>query len=399
MQNDFQEFLETYNFESNNRKPDKYSRYHELIVHTIPEFLENILGEKYLIRGSYGQGRKTPYPWIGIFNKEFTTSAKKGIYVVYLFRSDMQGFYLSLNQGFTFFKENYKNPFKLAMKVAEHFQTNIKLPLFQEKAIDLKSKHVSNDRGFGYEHTNILAKYYDYNLFSEKELLKDLYSIIDLYEELVNKMSMYDYENIINNINHNNSSFLDLDEADHLINETLRKYSGDREVQLITLEAPQNIPNKKEKQNISIKYHNYKKTDYVEKAKEDGKIGLLGEKMVYDYEIQRLMQKGIENPKSKIRWVSKESDNYGYDIQSVDIDELNNEHPIYIEVKTTKLQSTAPFYLSNNELNTMKDKGDYYYIYRVYSIEDNPGFYIVPLYDFNNKFNITPCSYIVNINQ
>jgi 5-methylcytosine-specific restriction protein A len=42
-----------------------------------------------------------------LFNKDVTTTATKGLYVVYLFCEDMSAFYLSLNQGYTFFKNKF----------------------------------------------------------------------------------------------------------------------------------------------------------------------------------------------------------------------------------------------------------------------------------------------------
>ncbi len=51
------------------------------------------------IGSSWGKGSWTPTPWLAIFDTTVTDSAKKGIYPAILFRSDMDGFYLSLEQG------------------------------------------------------------------------------------------------------------------------------------------------------------------------------------------------------------------------------------------------------------------------------------------------------------
>ena len=40
-------------------------------------------------------------------NKNITQSTQYGLYMVYLFKGDMTGFYLSLNQGITFFEKEY----------------------------------------------------------------------------------------------------------------------------------------------------------------------------------------------------------------------------------------------------------------------------------------------------
>lgn len=55
----------------------------------------------YLVKGSCGAGRYTTVPWIAVFNKNITTSAQKGVYIVYLLNKDKKELYLTLNQGAT----------------------------------------------------------------------------------------------------------------------------------------------------------------------------------------------------------------------------------------------------------------------------------------------------------
>ena len=72
-----------------------------------------------LVVGSCGIGQKTDFPWVAIFNKNITSSAKRGLYMVYLFKKDMSGFYLSLNQGITYFADTFKRKkYENARKVA-----------------------------------------------------------------------------------------------------------------------------------------------------------------------------------------------------------------------------------------------------------------------------------------
>lgn len=61
----------------------------------------------YHVAGSVGKGRWAEIPWISIFLKNLTTSATRGYYIVYLFSADGSGVYVSLNQGWTYFKEKY----------------------------------------------------------------------------------------------------------------------------------------------------------------------------------------------------------------------------------------------------------------------------------------------------
>jgi len=79
------------------------------LVDTIPKvFREQAnISYKYKIQGSIGRGNITEIPWLCIFDKEITQSAQDGYYIVLLYKSDMNGFYLSLNQGWTQYERQY----------------------------------------------------------------------------------------------------------------------------------------------------------------------------------------------------------------------------------------------------------------------------------------------------
>ena len=85
-------------------------------------------------------------------------------------------------------------------------------------------------------------------------------------------------------------------------------------------------------------------------------------------EADRLMKElSITEAKAKklIKWVSRESDVYGFDIQSVNEDKT----PRYIEVKATQREvGDLDFYYTENEYETAKKYGQDYYIYIVYEI-------------------------------
>ena len=80
------------------------------VRNTIPQALYDldfISKDKYVITGSVGQGNWAAIPWIGIFNKSITTSATKGVYIVYLLSKDCNHLYLTFNQGCTEIKNNH----------------------------------------------------------------------------------------------------------------------------------------------------------------------------------------------------------------------------------------------------------------------------------------------------
>ncbi|WP_080636942.1 MrcB family domain-containing protein [Salinispora vitiensis] len=54
-----------------------------------------------------GSGQSLPLvPWIAVLDKDVTTTAQEGLYVVYLYRRDLSCVYLSMNQGATQHKRN-----------------------------------------------------------------------------------------------------------------------------------------------------------------------------------------------------------------------------------------------------------------------------------------------------
>jgi 5-methylcytosine-specific restriction protein A len=74
----------------------------------LPDAIREIVPEdRYLVEGSAGQGQWAQVPWVALFDRLITTSAQQGFYVVYLFRADLSGVYLSLNQGITIIRETY----------------------------------------------------------------------------------------------------------------------------------------------------------------------------------------------------------------------------------------------------------------------------------------------------
>ena len=140
-----------------------------------------------IFKGSAGQGNWAKGPWIGVFDPLVTSSAQNGYYVCYLFREDMAGVYLSLNQGMTEAKKHYKSDAKTALKArAQNYRALLGSghPSFALLDIDLAPDSPSNDTSF-YEAGNIFAKYYPAaSIPSEQELGEDLRNIISLYERL-----------------------------------------------------------------------------------------------------------------------------------------------------------------------------------------------------------------------
>ena len=68
----------------------------------IPRRIYNtgIVNERtHLVTGSTGQGVWVDSAWFAIFDRSITTSARKGVYIVYLLSKDGNTLYLTFNQG------------------------------------------------------------------------------------------------------------------------------------------------------------------------------------------------------------------------------------------------------------------------------------------------------------
>jgi len=180
--------LQNYLFESRN----------EFRNNSVAEFLRKNASEtigkraviditKYKVEGSPGKGNWATVPWIGVFDKDITTTATGGVYIVYLFKADMSGVYLSLNQGWTFFENNYKgeNPLEKIKTVADNFRKilNSTLSDFSDENINLAS---SIKLAKGYEAGHICGKFYPSDKIPDDiELVNDLRNLIGVYRELI----------------------------------------------------------------------------------------------------------------------------------------------------------------------------------------------------------------------
>ena len=151
----------------------------------IPEEIKRILNnDKYIIKGSPGMGNWSQLPWIGVFNREITNSAQSGYYIVYLFKENMEGVYLSLNQGVTDQRNKYGDK-----KALEHLKENtIKFRKLNQDSTKNLIENISLGTGNYapfYEAGNIYAKYYSKdNLPSEEDLITDLNEFLDIYTDI-----------------------------------------------------------------------------------------------------------------------------------------------------------------------------------------------------------------------
>ena len=96
-------------------------------------------------------------------------------------------------------------------------------------------------------------------------------------------------------------------------------------------------------------------------------VGEIGEKIVLNFERDRLEREGYSTESSKVNRISTEFANAGYDIES--FAKRDGEiHKIYIEVKGS-VGSDVDFYWSANEVKKSEEHGVDYWIYFVPDID------------------------------
>lgn len=352
---------------------------------SVSEFIFN--RKEYKVSASAGQGGWAEVPWLGIFHKDVSTSAQEGYYIVYLFRGDSEGVYLSLNQGFTFYKDKYRsnNPKEKIDKVSKFWIAKLNLIKennkygFTTSSIDLKGV-ANTEMPAGYELGSIYSKYYskkDLMEMEEQDLLDDLDYLKMVFAEL-RVMLTEEYSSVNQRIISNNS----VEELETEIFEknfdvvTENNHVGEEVI------IPSNLVLKK----TSLPGECIRRRDYATELRRNTKQGELTEKLAFDIEKSRLLNHPIlKDYVGEIRHTSlMDGDGAGYDIKSVYYDEKTKEiYDYYIEVKSTNGGIDTPFFLSDNELEVAKERGSAYSIIRFFKNESKSWDY----YIINNPYD------------
>ncbi|MGE7274479.1 MrcB family domain-containing protein [Brevibacillus panacihumi] len=170
----------------NKRQPFKENDLGKLMRHTIPNNISKLpfFSDEWKAQGSVGQGNWADVPWIAIMDKKITTTTQQGVYVVYLFSQDMSAVYLTLAQGVTEpLKRGKTEGYEYLRRKVQEIRSVIALDGFQkDENIHLTTKGI----GEVYQVSTIAyAKYAAGNLPSNQQLLTDLHSMLEYYQEYV----------------------------------------------------------------------------------------------------------------------------------------------------------------------------------------------------------------------
>jgi len=386
------------NYSNGHKMAERSDPIYPLLCSELPFLLKtNVFQHKnnFICTGSCGVGQKTDFPWVAVFNSNITRTATKGVYIVYLFKKDLSGFYLTLIQGITYYQNTYKrDKYTCARKVAQYFKDEIADPYFSKDLIDLGG--TKGTLGYGYQQTTILSKYYAKGNYTNSELEEDLKKMIKIYDEIEGVLAIYNYQyekavDII--LADYEKPFTPAIEAIEEINKEITSPLDVNVVRTLQYVAPVSRPTRKYAKLRDCEV--IKKTDYVQKAKTDAEIGELGEKLALEYEVDRLTSLGRPDLAAQVRRVSIKSDAFGYDIESFAM--IGTEFKkIFIEVKTTINKLDVDFQVSKNEVETSNAKKELFCLFRIYDAKNvAPKFYQV-FGKLDEHFVLNPITYMAH---
>ena len=178
--------------------------FRDIVSKDIPELLQACteLKEPYRFVGSYGKGRWTNVPWIAVFDTRITTSAQKGVYIVYLLNKDTKELYLTLNQSATsvVHGDAEKNGIKVPFTGMTGSSSEKDLNALSKQAKEIRQN--LNNNGFDYDREiNTGADKYDAGtIFYKKYTLDTLPKGEVIAQDLLRMVSVYSqYERLVNN--------------------------------------------------------------------------------------------------------------------------------------------------------------------------------------------------------
>lgn len=103
-------------------------------------------------------------------------------------------------------------------------------------------------------------------------------------------------------------------------------------------------------------------------------LGDAGEEWVVELERESLTRAGRPDLAKGVEWVARDKgDGYGFDVASFRPDGRER----LIEVKTTNLSASTPFYITRWEVEVSKARADDYSLYRVHGFARDPRIYVL----------------------
>ncbi len=135
---------------------------------------------------SVGQGKWARVPWITLLDQRETTTTQKGVYCVFLFREDMSGVYLTLNQGVTEPKNRLGQRDGLAEVKTRAVELRGLCGELKEFGFRLDNEidlQTGAGRGQDYESSTVAYKLYEQGAVPvDEDIVEDIEAVLEVYD-------------------------------------------------------------------------------------------------------------------------------------------------------------------------------------------------------------------------
>ena len=180
------------------QKIDTSNPVHRALIYDLSGEISAFLNNQYSVKGSAGVGNRADVPWASIIDNRVADGTQKGLYIVYLFKEDMSGFYLALANGITYFRNQYKSK---ANQELNNF-TSYLLNQIPDKSFSSEKPALgSGDKAKGYSASTVISKYYDgSNVPDDVDLQYDLQKMVSIYKSLSDSISNIGYDAVVDKV-------------------------------------------------------------------------------------------------------------------------------------------------------------------------------------------------------
>ena len=360
-----------------NNQPNKVDEIYKDIKNILGTITKNSNHQDYIkIKATKGLANIPYAPWIGARDVRLADKQSEGYSLVYLYSVDLKRVYLSIAFGTGQFievfkpkKEAYQKMRKAASRIQKVFENDLNIQNLILDPIDLAATP-KEFRQEGYEQSAIFSLSYEINnLPDDTKLLEDYKKMLDFYVDIFESPLTPSIDSLVNAV------------ADPLRLEDTKVKIKDFEYRSPKKTKGKTTNNKKAK---------------AKKRRSDRSafIGRKGEKIVFDFEKEKLKKINLNNLSEKVRWHAELNEKPGYDITSFD----DNGDEIFIEVKSSSGKTINDVDLTKNEIMSMFDKKtkEKFYIYLVTNaltkpeieVIKNPSERLKDIANFNKILNL-----------
>ncbi len=319
-----------------NNKPNTVDKIYKEITNTLGKLVSSSDHKDYIkIKATKGVATVPHAPWISARDVRLADKQSEGYSLVYLYSVDLKKVHLSIAFGtgqflevFSPKKEAYLKMRKAASRIQKVFENDLNIKNLTLDPIDLTATS-KEFRQEGYEQSAIFSLSYEIdNLPDDNKLLDDFKKMLDFYVEV-----------------HENPLSPSIDSLVNAVADPVKFKDQDLKIKTFENRSPKKRTNTKNKKS--------KKTKQKKRRSDRSAfIGRKGEKIVFEYEKDKLNKIGLEDLSKRVKWHAELNEKPGYDITSYN--EKGEE--IFIEVKSSSGKTINDIDLTKNEIISMLNK-------------------------------------------